>query len=161
MKKQFTLSVYSENRIGMLARVCSLFTRRHLNIESLTVCESEIDNVHRYTIVIFTERDKAEKLRLQLEKLVEVFKVILHDEGELLHQEIALYKVKSNLPGALSELLVKENHARFISVNDQSMVIEKTGTREEMQNLYHQLKPFGVLEYVRSGRIAVLKNQNQ
>lgn len=158
MKENYTLSVYSSNCVGMLARICTLFTRRHLNIESLTVSESEIENIHRYTIVVNCTKDVAKQICKQLEKQIEIYKALVSNESEVLHQELALYKLQSrNLNAELSEWLIKDKQARFLSVDPEFMVIEKIGTKEEMQEFLVQLKPFGVMEYVRSGRVSVSK----
>ena len=159
MEKEFTLSIFTENKIGLLNRVTIIFTRRHLNIESITASESEIKDVHRYTIVCRTTRDRIEKVVKQIEKLVDVLKAFVHEEHDIVHQEIALYKVRNSAVSAELnfEKIVRDNHARILSVTPEYMVIEKTGHKKETQDLFRLLEPMGVLEFARSGRVAITK----
>lgn len=158
MKKTYTVSVFTENSIGMMNRVTIIFTRRHLNIDSITASESEVKGVFRYTIVLRTSREQVDKVIGQLEKLIDVFKAFVHEESEVVHQEIALYKIKT---GALTngdvEKVIREHLARILTVDPEFMVIEKTGHVEETQRLFENLQPYGVLEFARSGRVAVTK----
>jgi acetolactate synthase-1/3 small subunit len=158
MEKTYTVSVFTENSIGMMNRVTIIFTRRHLNIDSITASESEVKGVFRYTIVLRTSRVQVDKVIGQLEKLIDVFKAFVHEESEIVHQEIALYKIKA---GALTngdvEKVIREHHARILTVDPKFMVIEKTGHVEETQWLFEKLQPYGVLEFARSGRVAVTK----
>ena len=95
LDRQFTVSIFTENTIGMLNRITIIFTRRHLNIDSITASETEIKNVHRYTIVLQTTREQIEKVVGQIEKLIDVLKAFVHEDDEVVHQEIALYKIKT------------------------------------------------------------------
>lgn len=158
LEKIFTVSIFTENTIGMLNRITIIFTRRHLNIDSITASETEVKNVHRYTIVLRTTKEQIDKVLGQIEKLVEVLKAFAHEDKDVVHQEIALYKIKtSNLSNADVEQVIRENYAKVLSVDSQFIVIEKTGHKSETQALFNKLKPFGVLEFVRSGRVAVTK----
>ena len=94
-EKTFTVSIFTENTIGMLNRITIMFTRRHLNIDSITASETEIKNVHRYTIVLKTTQEKMDKVLGQIEKLIDVLYAVVHDDHEVVHQEIALYKIKT------------------------------------------------------------------
>lgn len=158
MKKQYTISIFTENHIGLLNRVTIIFTRRHLNIESITASESEVKDVHRYTIVLNATRDQVEKVVQQIEKLVEVLKAFVHEEEEVVHQEIALYKMSTKtLVNNNVERIVRENNARILTVSSEYLVIEKTGHKQETQQLFEKLEKYGVLEFARSGRVAVTK----
>lgn len=158
METTFTVSVFTENSIGMMNRITIIFTRRHLNIDSITASESEVKGVFRYTIVLRTGREQINKVIGQLEKLVDVLKAFVHEEFEIVHQEIALYKIKTEaLTNGDVEKVIRENHARILTVDPQFMVIEKTGHVEETQLLFENLRPFGILEFARSGRVAVTK----
>jgi len=96
LPKEYTLSIFTENKIGLLNRITIIFTRRHVNIESITASESEVEGVYRYTIVIRCTREKAIKVVNQIEKLVEVLKAFMHEEHETVYQEIALYKIATS-----------------------------------------------------------------
>ena len=110
LNRPFTVSVFTENTIGMLNRITIIFTRRHLNIDSITASETEIKNVHRYTIVLRTTREQIDKVVGQIEKLVDVLKAFVHEEDEVVHQEIALYKIKTTeLKSINVEQVVREN----------------------------------------------------
>jgi acetolactate synthase-1/3 small subunit len=158
--QDYTLSVFSENHSGLLYRVTQIFTRRKINIESLTTSESELKGVHRFTIVVRTTEATARKLTDQLEKLVEVLVAFYHEPKETVYQEIALYKLKTEtLVSTNVEKIVRDNNARFLSVDPVFSVIEKTGHKEETQELFEALEPFGVMEFVRSGRVAIIKEK--
>ena len=155
----YTISVFSENKVGLLNRITIAFTRRGINIESLTVSDSEEPGVHRYTIVAHESLDKIKKLVKQLESHIEVYRAVYHSNEETVYQEIALYKVPINARhnGASLEEIVRVNHARILSVESDFMIIEKTGHKEETHDLFEKLKPFGLMEFVRSGRVSVTK----
>lgn len=158
MEKIFTLSVFTENSIGILNHITVILTRRHLNIDSITASESEVKDVFRYTIVLRTTKEQVDKVIGQIEKLLDVLKAFVHEESEIVHQEIALYKIKSAaLTSDAIEKVILENHARILTVDPLFMVIEKTGHVAETQLLFERLKPFGILEFARSGRVAVTK----
>jgi acetolactate synthase-1/3 small subunit len=161
MEKTFTVSVFTENSIGMLNRITIIFTRRHLNIDSITASESEVKDVFRYTIVLKTNREQVEKVIGQIEKLTDVLKAFGHEDTDIVHQELALYKIKNTFENGDVEKVIRENHARILSVDKQFMVIEKTGHVEETQLLFEKLKPFGILEFARSGRVAVTKSMKE
>lgn len=159
MERDYTLSVYTENKIGLLNRITIIFTRRKINIESLTASESEVEGVYRFTITIKTTREQAEKVRSQIEKQVEVLKAFLHEQDDTVFQEMALYKMSTNIltDSDVIESLIRNNNARILSVNKEFLVIEKTGFLHETKELFNQLEPYGVLEFVRSGRISITK----
>lgn len=159
MKKRYTISVFTEDIVGLLNRVTIVFTRRKINIESIAASDSEVQNIHRYTIVVFESEDLVKKVTLQLDKQVEVIKAVYHLDEEIIYQEIALFKVPTNIlmQGGEAEHIVRAHHARVLSVEPEFTVIEKTGHKEETQHLFDELEPFGILEFVRSGRVAITK----
>lgn len=158
MEKTYTVSVFTENSIGMMNRITIIFTRRHLNIDSMTASESEVKGVFRYTIVLRTTKEQVEKVIGQLEKVIDVLKAFVHEDAQIVHQEIALYKIKTDaLTNGDVEKVIRQHHARILTVDREFMVIEKTGHVEETQLLFEKLQPFGVLEFARSGRVAVTK----
>ena len=155
LERPFTVSIFTENTIGMLNRITIIFTRRHLNIDSITASETEVKDVHRYTIVLRTSREK-------IDKLIDVLKAFVHEDDEVVHQEIALYKIKTTeLKSINVEQVVRENSAKILTVDPDFIVIEKTGYKAETQALLDKLKPFGILEFARSGRVAVSKSMNE
>jgi acetolactate synthase I/III small subunit len=158
-KKRFTISVFTEDVVGLLNRVSIIFTRRKINVESITASESEIKGIHRYTIVVSETKDQIKKVVGQLEKQVEIVKAVFHSDDEIVYQEIALYKVKTGVlaSGGQAEKIVRSHNARVLSVETEFTVLEKTGHKEETQQLFDELEPFGILEFVRSGRVAITK----
>ena len=161
MKKTFTISIYSENNVGLLNRISAIFLKRHINIESLTTSQSEIKDVFRFIIIVKVNEESVKKLVLQIEKQVDVIGVFYHTDEETIFQESALYKVKSS---ALFEErhiqnIIKDSHANIVTVSPEYFVIEKTGFRNETDRLYQDLAPFGLLQFVLSGRISVTKSK--
>lgn len=161
MKQQFTISIFTENKVGLLHRVTIIFTRRHINIESITASESEVKGIYRYTIVVFETRENVEKVVKQIEKQVDVFTAFYHTTEEIIHQEMALYKLPLDAvsKGLGLESIIREHHARILSIEGDYIVIEKTGYKEQTQALLEKLRPFNVLEFVRSGRVAMMKQK--
>ena len=159
MKKEFTITIYTEDIVGILNRVTIVFTKRNINIESITASESEIKNIHRYTIVVSISEDLVKKVVLQLEKQVEVIKAYYYKLSDVVYKEIALYKMSSNHlsePNELMNIIITHKGAIINKEND-FFVVEKTGSKIETQNLFNELKQFGILEFVRSGRVAIKK----
>ena len=159
-KRKFTISIFSEDRIGLLHSVTIIFTRRNLNIDSLNTSESETAGVFRFTVVFTTDFETAKKVRKQIDKLVDVLGAFLHEEGEIIHREIALYKMatESFYNSNEVERLLRHHGAQIIRVEKSYLVIEMTGWKEETQRLLTELEPFGVIEFIRSGRIAISKD---
>lgn len=158
MNKEYILTIFSENKVGLLNRITTVFTNRDVNIESLTASESSIAGIHKYTVMVHAEPEAIEKLARQIEKKIEVMKVFVFTPGEVVQQEIALYKVARNKN---IENLVREQHVRILEIDDDYIVLEKTGHKNETQALFELLKPYGVYQFVRSGRVAVIKSKRE
>jgi acetolactate synthase-1/3 small subunit len=163
MKDTYTISAFSENHIGLLNRITIIFTRRHVNIESLTVSQSALAGIHKFTIVVNETREQVEKVVKQIDKLVEVLKAYYHLDSEIVHQEIALYKVPTEalLESNTLEKTIRTHNARILEVMPEYTIIEKTGHKEETQELFDQLSKYGVLQFTRSGRVAVTKHSEE
>ena len=158
MEKYYTISVFCENRMGLVSRVSSVFTRRRLNIESFTASETEIKNVFRMTIIVKSTREQLEKVALQIEKQIEVLKALVHDNEDIIYQEVALYKISTKkLQNGSAESLAKENGAKIVSSTPEYIVFEKTGIFDETQELLQKFEKYGVIEFARSGRVVILK----
>jgi len=159
MQEQFTISIFTEDHIGILNRITIIFTRRHINIDSLTVSETEVKGIFRFTIVVCETREKVRKVVKQLERQIEIFEAYYHTVDEVIHQEIALYKlpISAIAQGAKLEIILRRHHARILTVESEFLVIEKSGHKDETQSLLEQLEEFGVMEFVRSGRVAIIK----
>lgn len=159
-KQLYTVSVYTENNIGLLNRISAIFQRRHINIESLNASVSEIDGVSKFTIVVNLSEEKIKKVIGQIEKQVEVIKAYFHTDDNTIYQESCLFKIASDLlfDDRQIQNIIKNSNARIVTVNKQFFVLEKSGRREELALLYEALKPFGILQFTRSGRISVTKN---
>jgi acetolactate synthase-1/3 small subunit len=156
---RYTISIYSENNVGLLNRISAIFLKRHINIESLTTSLSEIPDVFRFVIVVMVTEPQVQKLAQQIEKQVDVIKAFYHTDEETIFLETALYKVKTNFLFEERQIqnYIKESHASIVTVAPEYFVIEKTGFRHETDKLREQLAPFGLLQFVRSGRISVSK----
>lgn len=158
--EQFTIIAFSENAIGLLNRITIIFTRRHINIESLTVSESSIHGIHKFTIVVNTTQDLVAKVTKQIEKQVEVLKAFFFTNNEVIYQEIALYKVPTEelLKSNMIETIVRQSNARIIEITQDYTVIEKTGHEYETSKLFAELNKYGVKQFTRSGRIAITRS---
>lgn len=157
----YTVSIYTENNIGLLNRISAIFQRRHINIESLNTSVSEIEGVSRFTIMINVTESQIKKIIGQIEKQVEVIKAYYHTEEETIYQESCLFKIKSDLLFEERQIqnIIKESNAIIVTVNKEFFVLEKSGRRHEIELLHRELSAFGIMQFVRSGRIAVTKDE--
>ncbi|WP_133407476.1 acetolactate synthase small subunit [Parashewanella tropica] len=155
----YTFSVYTENNLGLLNRISQIFLKRHINIESLNVSESEIENVHRFTIVVEITEAQAIKVVKQIDKQIEVIKAFFHREDETIYRETALYKMPISClyDGGKVQELIAETYANIVTVSKDYFVIEKTGKKAETDRLYNELRTLGLMQFLRSGRISVTK----
>jgi len=162
MKQEYTITVYTENQIGLLNRIAIIFSRIKINIESLNTSPSEVDSVHRFTIVINETEEVVRKLCRQIEKQVEVLKAYFNTNDEIIWQEMALYKVPTEAitEKVKVERLLRKYGARAVVIRKDYIVFETTGQREETESLITALEPYGLIEFVRSARIAIIKASN-
>ena len=160
-KQFYTVSIYTENNIGLLNRISAIFQRRHINIESLNTSPSEIPGVSKFTIVVSMTEVNIKKIIGQIEKQVEVIKAYYHNDDETIYQISGLFKIKSELLFEEPQIqnIIKESHARIVTVNTEFFVLEKSGRKEEIVELYNQLSVFGIMQYTRSGRVAITKEE--
>ena len=158
-RQEYNITAYTENHIGLLNRIAIIFSRRKINIESLNTSPSEIEGIHRFNIVITETEEVVQKICRQMEKQVEVLKTYFNSNDEVVWQEMALYKVPTDIIAekALVERLLRENGARAVVIRKDYTVFETTGHRQETDALLRALQPFGLIEFVRSARIAIIK----
>lgn len=163
VEKEFTLSVLTEDKSGLLNHITIIFTRRKMNISSLNVSTTEVAGVSRFTIVLTTTRETIEKVVKQIRKLIDVLGAFVYEEDQIYYQEIALYKVPTQvfLNGSKIEDLVRNNGARILVIEQDHIIIEKTGHKNDTHDLYKKLEPHGLLEFVRSGRVAISKSKRK
>ena len=159
-KVEYNITVYTENQIGLLNRIAIIFTRRKINIDSLNTSPSEIESIHRFNIVVNETEEVVRKLARQIEKQVEVLKVYYNTNEDVIWQELALYKVPTDeiAEKAIVERLLRENGARAVVIRKDYTVFETTGHREETDALIQKLQPYGLIEFVRSARVAIIKH---
>jgi len=160
-EKTYTVSIYTENNIGLLNRISAIFQRRHINIESLNTSMSEIEGVSRFTLVLNLTEERIKKIIGQLEKQVEVIKAFYHTDEQTIFLESCLFKIRSSLLFEEPQIqnIIKESNTRIVTVNKEFFVLEKSGRRSEIELLYRELSAFGIMQFVRSGRIAVTKDE--
>lgn len=159
-KQEYTITVYTENHIGLLVRIATMFSRRKINIESLNTSPSEAEGIHRFTIVINEIEEVVQKLARQIEKQVEVLKAYYNNNDEIVWQELALYKVPTDeiAEKVKVERLLREHGARAVVIRKDYTIFETSGHREETDKLVEVLAPYGLIEFVRSARVAIIKN---
>ena len=163
MQQEYTLSIFTENKTGVLARVISTFTKRHINIESITASTSSMEGVYRFIIVVILDEIAVIKLIAQLDKQIDVIKAFHYKYDEMVCQEVAMYKVptKAFINGNIVEKIIRKHNARILEVEEEFIVIEKTGLKEETEALLTELRQYGIYEFVRSGRVAIAKPLEQ
>lgn len=151
-----TLSVLVEDKPGVLARVAALFSRRGFNIQSLAVGPTEQKNMSRMTIVVTAEETPLEQITKQLNKLINVIKIVEQEDTNMVARELALIKVRADA-GSRSQVIEAVNlfRAKIIDVSNESLTVEATGTAEKLEALLRILEPYGVREMVQSGVVAL------
>ena len=159
-KQEFTITVYTENHIGLLNRIATMFSRRKINIDSMNTSPSEVAGIHRFTIVINETEEVVRKLVRQIEKQVEVLKAYFNTNEEIIWQELALYKVPTEeiAEKVKVERLLRKYGARAVVIRKDYTIFETTGQREETDKLVQVLEPYGLIEFVRSARVAIIKS---
>lgn len=157
--KQYTITVFTENETGLLQRVVTIFTRRHISIKSLTTSQSSNPDIYRFTIVVNVTEDVVQKLVAQLDKQVDIIKAFYYTNKNIVHQEIALYKIPTAafMGDDKVENLIRSHNARILSIEKDYIVVEKTGHEYETTALLKDLEKIAIFEFVRSGRIAIPK----
>lgn len=158
MVKEYIVIAFTENQIGVLNRITALYLRRKINIESLKVSESSIKGISMFVISAFTTQEIIDKLVRQLRNIVEVIQVEYYSDDELITQEIALYKISSKIvrESGMVDMIIRSWNARIIEMNPSFVVVEKTGTREEIENLRAELESRKILqEFTRSGSVVL------
>jgi len=157
-----TLIALVEDKPGVLNRVASLFRRRAFNIESLTVGHTEQPGVSRMTIVVASGHTDAQKVAQNLYKLVNVIKVEDVTEQQAVLRDLALIKVSTDGGRSRSEVMqiVETFRSRVVDVGLDTLMIEVTGTDEKVDGLVEVLRPFGIIEMVRTGRVAMVRGSN-
>jgi acetolactate synthase-1/3 small subunit len=157
MKKEFTLTIYTENHVGLINKIAIMFSRRKISLESFNTSPSEVPNIYRFTIVV-VEEAVVKNLVKQIEKIVDVFKVYCNTNDEIVWQQMALYKVPTEviIKEVKVERLLREYGAKAVVIRNDYTVFEATGQGEEINKLLKKLDKFGLIEFVRSSRIAII-----
>ncbi len=161
-KTLYTITVFSENTVGLLGQITIIFTRRALNIETLSVSPSAIKGIHKFTITVFTTQDVVDKVVKQIDKRIDILKAYYNTDDDLVHQEIALYKVATDklLQQGSVEELIRKYHVRILEMNSDFVVMQKAGHYAETQQMFEELsETVGVLQFIRSGRVAITKSK--
>lgn len=160
MKQEYTLTIYTENQVGLINKIAIMFSRRKINLESLNTSPSEIENIYRFTLVVIEAESVVKNLVRQLEKIIDVFKVYYNTNDEIIWQQMALYKVPTSviMKDVKVERLLREFGAKAVVIRDDYTVFETTGQEIEIGNLLIELAKYGLIEFVRSSRIAIIKS---
>ncbi len=156
----FTVTIYCENNVGLLNQIAIVFTRRNVNIWSITASASAIEGIHKFTVACYSDEETINKVVKQIEKRIDVIKAYYYRDNEIVYQELALYKVPTEalLKDIDFEALIRQYNARILEINSTFAIIEKTGHCSETNALFNALNQYGVLQFVRSGRVAVTKS---
>ncbi len=163
-KKLYTLLVYSENIAGILNQITAVFTRRQVNIESLNVSASSIEHVHKYTITAWSDEDQIIKITRQIEKKIDVIKANYFTDDQLFIRETGLYKLATQpvLDNPEVSRTIRHHDAKITEVNPTYVIVMKSGNTDSIMSLYSALNEYDcVLQYTRSGRIAVTRSTQE
>jgi acetolactate synthase-1/3 small subunit len=161
--KEYTVMIYTENKIGLLAQITNIFTRRSLDIWSLSAGPTSLEGIHNITLVTQATERRIKECVQQLEKRVDVIKAFFYLAEKIVYRELALYKVSTDSLFQCEDIenLLTRCSARIVEMNKTFTVIQKTGSAEETARLLEELKPYQILQFIRSGRIAVSKAEQE
>ena len=156
----FTITVFSENTVGVLNQVTAIYTRRSINIESITASICSIPNVSKFTLTSRSDRRTMEKVVQQIEKRIDIIKAFLYTDDDIVYQEVALYKVPTQklLEEKHLEWIIRKHAARILEITPEYTVIEKTGHYDETAALFEALKHYEIRQFARSGRVIISKD---
>lgn len=159
-EQKHVMSVTVRDKPGVLVRIASLFARRGFNIESLSVAKSEIPGISHTTFVVTGEERTIEQVEKQLQKLIDVLTVIDHSEAKYVDRELMMLKVSVSSSEARNELrqIAQDFRARIVDVHRDALIFEVTGDEGKMDAFVEQMRPFGILEVIRTGRIALTRS---
>jgi acetolactate synthase I/III small subunit len=160
MKQEYTLTIYTENQVGLINKIAIMFSRRKISLESLNSSPSEIEKIYRFTIVVKETEAIVKNLVRQIEKIVDVFKCYCNTNDEIIWQQMALYKVPTSviMKEVKVERLLRQYGAKAVVIREDYTVFEATGQDEEINNLLTALDQYGLIEFVKSSRIAIIKS---
>lgn len=156
--KEYIVTAFSENQIGVLNRITAIYLRRKINIESLRVSESSIKGISMFIISAFTTEEIIEKVVKHINRIIEVLNTQYYTADELITQEVALYKISKKLfeKPENFDLISSNKGARVLEMREEYLVVEMTGSRDEIHGLAAKLKTEGVLEqFTRSGSVVL------
>lgn len=156
----FTVAVFAENHVGLMNQLSIIFTRRSVNLESVSASQCSIEGVHKITLSCYSERPVMEKIIKQIEKRIDVLRAFLYTDDEIVYQEVALYKVPTArlLDEPQLEDIIRRHGARILEINRDNIILEKTGHNKETEALFHELQNYDIRQFVRSGRVAITKS---
>ena len=162
-KTLFTIAVFAENHVGLLNQLSIIFTRRCLNIESVSASRCSIPGVHKTTMTCYSDRVTMEKVIKIIEKRIDVLTAFLYTDDEIVYQEVALYKVPTArlIDEEALEDIIRRHNARILEISRDNTIIEKTGHNDETEALFEELKHYDIRQFVRSGRVAITKSPNE
>lgn len=160
MDQKHVISVTVRDQPGVLGRIAGLFSRRGFNIESLSVAQSEVPGLSRTTFVVTGEEATIEQVEKQLQKLIDVIKVINHSGASSVERELMLLKVAVGGPEERVEMrqIAQDFRARILDVHRSALIFEVTGDDGKMNAFIEQMRPFGILELMRTGRVALTRS---
>lgn len=158
--KNYTVLIYAENR-RVLNRVLGCFQRRQIDIESINMSQSEINGVYKITLVACLSEVLLNKIIGQLDKQIDIIKAYYHSDDNTIYQETCLFKLNTELLVLNNDVqtIINKSLTKVINVSHNFFVLEKTGSKEEIEALYKVLNKQGIMQFVRSGRIAISKQE--
>jgi len=151
-KKTYTISIYSEKKLGLLNRISGIFLRRHLNIESLNFSDTEINNIIRFTILVYIAETELKKVIKQIDKQVGVLKSFYQDNEKTVFLNTALFKVKKGpiFDDSKKDALISIYGCTIMEATDDYIIFSKQGEKEGIDEIYTYLEPFGIMQFVTS-----------
>ncbi|MCS3529162.1 acetolactate synthase small subunit [Chryseobacterium sp. JUb7] len=159
-KQEYTISVFTENQVGLLTRISTVFSRRNINVISLNTSPTEVVSISRFTIVINETEEMVRKISRQIQKLVDVIKVYYNTDEDIIWQELALFKIETKVVSekVYVERILRQYGATIVCLRNDYTVFSIVGQHEETDSFLKALEPFGIIEFIRSGRVAIIKS---
>ncbi len=159
----YTVTVFTENRVGILHKISIIYTRRKINVETISASPSSIKGVTKVTVTAYCDKENIIKIVQQIENIIDVLKAFYYTDEDIVYQEIALYKVPTVnlLEEPNLEAIIRKYNARILEITHEYTIVEKTGHYDETESLFQEFKKYGIRQFSRSGRVAITRSPNE
>lgn len=160
MKQEYTLTAYTEDQLGLINKITIMFLRKKISLKSLNISLCEIENMYRFTIVVYETFETVKNLTLQIEKIIEVFKCYCNNAQQIVSTQTALYKIPTSIvmKEEIFDTITKPYNIKYTAIEKEYTFFEVSGKENEIENLTQAMHKLGVVEFVKTAAISLIKS---